>query len=347
MGVDVFVCCSNGDRAAAEAICAALAQEGIGCAIGGRALRPVRKPIVILLLSRRANESSAVEAEVGHAVYHGFRIVIVRLEVVSPSGKLAYYLASCPSQRIDAAAPPLERHLPRLVLAVKAMLGPASGGAPGAAARDRRHRAEDDDRANARPGADAPGRQPDRSEARPGGDGGDGRDARIGFFSYAPRDDRLSDGALAGLRKRIHHELELRFGCEFRLWQLEAAFPAGPQRHEQVRSAIGESEFFIPLVTPSALVSDQCGEEYRRFLGREAALGRYDLVFPLLYVDVPELEAPDFEACDPRVRLIAERRWFDWRELRHLPLSSEEVSRNVARFCGRIAEALRREHPPP
>src|SRR6476620_4423109 len=74
----------------------------------------------------------------------------------------------------------------------------------------------------------------------------------IGFFSYAPRDDRLSDGALAGLRKRIHHELELRFGCEFRLWQLEAAFPAGPQRHEQVQGAIGESQLFIPMVTPSA-----------------------------------------------------------------------------------------------
>ena len=38
--------------------------------------------------------------------------------------------------------------------------------------------------------------------------------------------------------------------------------------------------------------------------------------------------------------LIAERGWFDWRELRDKPVISPEVAKSAAEFCGGIAARL-------
>ena len=54
-------------------------------------------------------------------------------------------------------------------------------------------------------------------------------------------------------------------------------------------SAVERSVFFIPIVTPRAVNSQYCQFEFDAFLKRERALGRTDLVFPILYVPVPAL----------------------------------------------------------
>ena len=48
--------------------------------------------------------------------------------------------------------------------------------------------------------------------------------------------------------------------------------------------------FFIPIITPTVIKSPFCQFELNSFLAREAALGRTDLVFPILYIKVPALE---------------------------------------------------------
>src|SRR5271169_6196978 len=74
----------------------------------------------------------------------------------------------------------------------------------------------------------------------------------VGFFSYSRRDDEHSGGALSRLRARIYDELRLQIGRDVRLWQDTAAIPHGTLWEDELKRAIAESAFFIPIVTPSA-----------------------------------------------------------------------------------------------
>ena len=98
---------------------------------------------------------------------------------------------------------------------------------------------------------------------------------------------------MSRLRVRIHNELRILLGRDVRLWQDIAAIPHGTLWEDQIKSAIAESAFFIPIVTPSAVASRFCKFEFEAFLKREAELLRADLVFPILYVRVPALESED------------------------------------------------------
>jgi hypothetical protein len=78
------------------------------------------------------------------------------------------------------------------------------------------------------------------------------------------------------------------------------------------------------------------------FLTREAALGRDDLIFPILYIDVPALDDAAGQQDDPVLAIIAKRQYVDWREFRYLDVNSTEVRREVGRLCTQIRDALRR-----
>src|SRR5260221_7476555 len=70
----------------------------------------------------------------------------------------------------------------------------------------------------------------------------------VGFFSYSRKDDEYSNGILSRLRASIHDELRLQLGRDIRLWQDTAAIPHGTLWEEEIRRAIAESTFFIPIV---------------------------------------------------------------------------------------------------
>src|SRR5215813_624880 len=94
----------------------------------------------------------------------------------------------------------------------------------------------------------------------------------VGFFSYSRKDDEDSDGALSRLRDRIQKELRLQLGRNFRLWQDTAAIPDGALWEQEIRQAIAESVFFIPIVTPTSVGSMHCRQEFDAFLARERTL---------------------------------------------------------------------------
>jgi hypothetical protein len=166
----------------------------------------------------------------------------------------------------------------------------------------------------------------------------------VGFFSYSREDDADSHGALSALRSRIQGELRGQLGRTaktFRLWQDKEAIPSGTLWQSEIENAAAQSVFFIPIITPTVVASPYCRFELESFLAREAALGRNDLVFPILYIDVPGLEDVA-ERSDPVLSLIAKRQYVDWREFRYLDVNSTEVRREVGRFCADIRDALQR-----
>jgi formylglycine-generating enzyme required for sulfatase activity len=168
----------------------------------------------------------------------------------------------------------------------------------------------------------------------------------VGFFSYSREDDEGSGGALSALRERIQHELRAQLGRStktFRLWQDKEAIAAGKLWEAEIKTAVWQSVFFMPIITPTVVKSPYCKFELDAFLAREAELGRDDLVFPILYIKVPALEDSARQKSDPVLSIIAKRQYVDWRELRHSEVHSKNVKEAVERFCSHVCEALRRE----
>ena len=163
----------------------------------------------------------------------------------------------------------------------------------------------------------------------------------VGFFSYSRDDDTGDDGAVLGLANRIYWELRGQLGRDFALWRDKNALGVGELWRENLEAAVSKSAFFIPMVTPSAVHSEFCRFEFETFQKRERALGRNDLVFPILYITVPELEAKN-TGSNPVLSVVAERQYDDWRRIRHLKVDSTEVKKTVELFCGVVAEKLRK-----
>jgi len=172
----------------------------------------------------------------------------------------------------------------------------------------------------------------------------------VGFLSYSREDDEGSGGKLSRLRERIQEELRGQLGRvrgDFRLWQDKAAIPHGKLWENEIKSAIAESVFFIPIITPTAVRSQHCRSEFELFLAREAELGRNDLVFPIHYIRVPALEDERQWRQDDVLNTIGRRQYIDWLKLRHLDVDSTEVGVTIERFCSNISRALLQPWSPP
>jgi ABC-type nitrate/sulfonate/bicarbonate transport system permease component len=164
-----------------------------------------------------------------------------------------------------------------------------------------------------------------------------------GFFSYSREDDEGSKGALSALRDAIHRELSAQLGrskSDFRLWQDKEAIAPGKLWESDIRTAVEQSVFFVPVVTPRVLKSKHCKFEFESFLAREKALRRTDLVFPVLYMTVPALEDEAQWRKDALLSILGTRQHVDWRPFRHLDAHSTSVREAVERFCSKIVAAL-------
>ena len=167
----------------------------------------------------------------------------------------------------------------------------------------------------------------------------------VGFFSYSRDDDDDSHGSLSRLRDRIQRELRGQLGrsrTTLRLWQDANAIAHGAMWEKEIASAISQAVFFVPIVTPTAVNSRHCKFEFAAFLKREAELGRADLVFPILYIRVPELQHERHWRGDEILEIIAARQYLDLHALRHVDIHSTQVATVIETFCGHICRALRR-----
>ena len=132
----------------------------------------------------------------------------------------------------------------------------------------------------------------------------------------------------------------------FKLWRDKDALAAGEHWKRKLKAAVSESVFFIQIVSPSAINSSFCRFELDSFIERERKLGRDDLVFPLLYVSVPELD-DERKGDDAVLSIIADRQYLDWRHIRHQNVNSTEVMQTVEQFCSTVAKKLREPWTPP
>ena len=167
----------------------------------------------------------------------------------------------------------------------------------------------------------------------------------IGFFSYSREDDEAFKGTLSALRDAIQRELGARLGRSkksFRLWQDQEAIALGKLWESEIKTAIEQSVFFIPIITPRSVNSKYCKFEFDAFIARECALGRSDLIFPILYIAVPALDNDVEWRNNPVLSAIASRQYVDWRPFRHLDIHSTPMCEATERFCSNIVDAVNR-----
>jgi hypothetical protein len=172
----------------------------------------------------------------------------------------------------------------------------------------------------------------------------------VGFFSYSREDDEAFRGTLSALRDGIQRELSAQLGRTkktFRLWQDVVAIAPGKLWESEIKTAIDGSFFFIPIVTPRSVGSQYCEFEFESFLAREKAIGRSDLVFPILYISVAALENEAKWRDDVVLSTIGRRQYVDWRPLRHLDAQTTVVREQIERLCQKIVEALNEPWVPP
>jgi hypothetical protein len=161
------------------------------------------------------------------------------------------------------------------------------------------------------------------------------------FFSYAHLDDKHDQRRLTKLRELLAAEVRTQTGHPFEIFQDRIAIRWGEQWRQRIEQALGdEVTFLIPVLTPSFFTSEPCREELRLFLERERRLGRNDLILPIYYVDCPVLNIESKRAGDELARVLAERQYADWRELRLTSPTSQAVRRKLAELAVQIRDAF-------
>jgi hypothetical protein len=133
MSHDVFISYSSKDKAIADAVCAKLENNQIRCWIAPRDILPgieygqalveaIKKSrVVVLILSSNSNVSPQVMREIERAVSLAIPIIPLRIENITPSESMEYYLSSL--HWLDAITPPIEQHLDKLTDSVVRILG--------------------------------------------------------------------------------------------------------------------------------------------------------------------------------------------------------------------------------
>jgi uncharacterized membrane protein YhaH (DUF805 family) len=140
MSFDVFISYPHKNKVAADATCAALEADGIRCWIAPRDVAAgaewaasivdaiSRCRVMVLIFSEHANQSKQIHREVQQAFDNELPVVPLRVENAMPTEALAYYMG--PIHWLDALTPPLESHLKRLSVAVRALLDAKGSQAP-------------------------------------------------------------------------------------------------------------------------------------------------------------------------------------------------------------------------
>ncbi|GAA4953407.1 TIR domain-containing protein [Actinoplanes utahensis] len=161
----------------------------------------------------------------------------------------------------------------------------------------------------------------------------------VGFWSYTRRDDDLEGGRILRLAGKIQNEYELITGEELKLFIDKKSVEWGEEWKRVTDTALTETVFFIPIITPKYLQSEECRREFIEFVGRAASVDARDLVLPILYIDTPAVN--DVDTADEVARLVRDTQQSDWRTLRLTSEESEAYRTAINLLAQRLADITR------
>jgi len=158
--------------------------------------------------------------------------------------------------------------------------------------------------------------------------------AAAAFWSYSHEDDRLDEGNITRLARRLANEYSLITGSELKLF-VDRDIKWGEQWRERIDTALIGTTFFIPILTPRYFIRSECRKEVAAFHGKAEGAGLGELLMPILYTTVPEFSDDN---ADELVALLSRHQYEDWREHRVDGLDSPRARRAVHELAQRLAD---------
>lgn len=159
----------------------------------------------------------------------------------------------------------------------------------------------------------------------------------IGFWSYVREDDVSDGGRVLALSRDIRASYRLQTADELRLFVDRETIQWGEEWEKLIGDAIAGTTFFIPIITPSYFQSNPCRQELLKFVREADRLGLRQLLMPVYWVRVAELETSGGESSDEAIRAIATHQWRDLRNVRLEDRESAQYRKAVDGLAGEIA----------
>ncbi|MEV6341280.1 toll/interleukin-1 receptor domain-containing protein [Nocardia vinacea] len=157
-----------------------------------------------------------------------------------------------------------------------------------------------------------------------------------GFWSYVHADDDAEGGRIIRLNERIKAEFELiTGGGQIDIFVDRSDIHWGKKWRTVIDDALTETAFFIPIVTARYIQRPECRRELLLFSANAARRGVPELVLPILYLPVPDL---DESSTDEVKAILAGTQYENWADLRFEDEDSPSYRRAVNRLAARLAQ---------
>ncbi|MEA2494105.1 MAG: hypothetical protein QOJ29_2016 [Thermoleophilaceae bacterium] len=163
-------------------------------------------------------------------------------------------------------------------------------------------------------------------------------DGTAGFWSYVQADDTAEGGRILSLAAQLRAQFRLQTAEDLALFVDRESLEWGTEWQARIDAAIAGTTFFIPVVTPSYFRSAACRRELLKFAREAKRLGLEQLLMPVYWVTVNELESDPESSTDEAIRLVARYQWQDLREVRLEDEASSEFRKAVSGLAGELAE---------
>lgn len=164
-------------------------------------------------------------------------------------------------------------------------------------------------------------------------------ESAAGFWSYAHDDNNLDGGAILELAQLIAEEYNLLSGGPIEIFIDRNEIKWGDAWRERIDSALAQTTFFIPIITPRYFSRPECRRELLEFTAKAKSLGVEELLLPILYV-VPSDFSP--QSADEAIALVARTNYSDWQENRLLEPQSREYRKAVNVLSRRLLDIANR-----
>jgi parallel beta-helix repeat protein len=160
------------------------------------------------------------------------------------------------------------------------------------------------------------------------------------FMSYVRFNDEHDDGQLSAFRERLSTEVRAQTGEEFPIFQDRSDIAWGQSWQQRIDETLDAVTLLLVIITPGFFRSRACRAEVARFLERERALGRQDLILPVYYISAREMDDPALRDGDDLARVLAARQFADWRELRFEAFTAPAVRKAIAQLAARMRDTF-------
>lgn len=158
------------------------------------------------------------------------------------------------------------------------------------------------------------------------------------FLSYAHADNEREDGRIRRLAHLIRSEFEFLTGETIDIFVDSAEIRWGQDFRNRLDEAMQNTTFFIPVLTPTYFLREECRKEMLQFVSSARSLGLQELLMSIRYTSVPDLR----EGSTDELKDIAARMQFEpWDDVRLLDEASSAYRTRINRLAARLVELTR------